>query len=71
MPHSKAVRSAPKHTDWTRNGLNQLWNFSQIKEGDRIVANRGTTEVLGIGTVTGPYQFDPNAEDYSHILPVR
>jgi 5-methylcytosine-specific restriction protein B len=43
----------PENPQWTKIGCEQLWRFSQIKSGDRIVANRGTTEVLGIGTVTG------------------
>jgi 5-methylcytosine-specific restriction protein B len=51
-------------------GLEQLWKFSQIKDGDRIVANRGATEVLGIGTVTGPYYYE-EGETHSHRLPVN
>jgi 5-methylcytosine-specific restriction protein B len=58
------------HPDWTRERLEQVWRFSEIRQGDRICANRGTTEVLGVGTVTGDYYFEPDAE-YSHRLPVR
>ena len=46
-----------EHTDWNKMGVEQVWKFAHIKEGDRIIANKGTTEVLGIGTVTGPYYF--------------
>jgi hypothetical protein len=54
----------------TKSGLEQLWRFArQIREGDRIVANRGTSEVLGIGTVTGPYYYVEGA-DFPHRLPV-
>jgi 5-methylcytosine-specific restriction enzyme B len=56
---------------WNKNGANQVWSFSQIQEGDRIVANKGTTEVLGIGTVTGSYYFEPNAIRHNHRLPVQ
>lgn len=55
---------------WTKPALNQVWIFSQIKEGDRIIANRGISEVLGIGTVVGDYYFDPENKQ-SHQLPIR
>jgi hypothetical protein len=58
-----------KHPDWG-SGVNQVWRFANIKKGDRIVANRGTREVLGIGTVTGPYYYDEGGE-MAHRLPVR
>ena len=48
-----------QHSEWKEHGVEQVWKFAHIEEGDRIVANRGTTEVLGIGTVTGPYFFVP------------
>jgi 5-methylcytosine-specific restriction protein B len=62
-----------QHPDWkwSKTGVNQVWVFSQIQEGDRIVANRGKTEVLGIGTVTGSYYFDANANEQKHRLPVQ
>lgn len=49
----------------------QVWTFRNIKIGDRIVANRGTKRVLGIGTVTGKYFFDENGGTHKHRLPVR
>lgn len=58
------------HDEWTKEGVEQVWQFAHIKTGDWIVANRGTTEVLGIGTVTGPYFYLPD-ERYGHRLPVR
>lgn len=58
------------HPDWTKEGMEQVWRFVQIREGDRIIANKGTTEVLGIGTVTGSYYFVPDVE-HGHRLPVR
>lgn len=56
--------------DWTKEKLEQVWKFAQIRVSDRVVANKGTSEVLGIGTVTGPYYFVPDAE-HGHRLPVR
>ena len=55
---------------WTKRGTNQAWKLSRIKEGDRIVANKGTHTVLGFGTVTGPYYF-VEGEHHAHRLPVR
>jgi len=61
-----------QHPDWTNKGLNQVWKFAHnIQEGDRIVANRGQSEVLGLGTVTGSYYYQSDAESYRHRLPVR
>ena len=50
-------------------GVEQLWKFRNISAGDRIIANNGTTRVLGVGTVTGPY-FYVQGEEYGHRLPV-
>lgn len=51
-------------------GVDQLWKFRNIGVGDRVVANNGTTRVLGIGTVTGPY-FYVEGEEHGHRLPVE
>jgi len=61
---------AAEREDWTQVGPDQVWTFAQIQEGDRIVANRGTTEILGIGTVTGPYHF-VEGQRHGHRLPVH
>jgi len=55
---------------WNKVGIEQLWKFAHIKEGDRIVANRGTTEVLGVGTVVRPCYFVSD-EHFGHRLPVK
>ncbi len=60
----------PEQPDWSREGVEQAWKFAQVREGDRVVANRGTAEVLGIGTVTGPYYFVPG-DEHGHRVPVR
>ncbi|WP_339909875.1 AAA family ATPase [Symmachiella dynata] len=57
------------HDNFTKAGVTQVWRFSQIQIGDYIVANRGTTEVLGIGVVTGPYEY-VDVDKHCHHLPV-
>ena len=59
-----------EHPDWNKMGVEQVWKFAHIKEGDRIIANKGTTEVLGIGTVTGPYYFVEGVR-HGHRIPVE
>lgn len=59
-----------EHPDWTREGVEQAWKFAQVRPGDRVVANHGTTKVLGVGTVTGPYNFVADAR-HAHRVPVR
>jgi len=63
-------RLVAERQDWTKRGANQVWKFAHIEEGDRIIANRGTQEVVGIGTVTGPYYFVPGTR-HGHRLPVE
>ena len=64
-------RLVEEHDDWKKGGVNQVWTFSRsIKEGDKIVANRGTREVLGIGTVKGSYEYVPDVK-HGHRLPVE
>lgn len=66
------VRDQHPEWKWTDSGVHQVWRFSHnVEIGDRIVANRGTKEVLGIGTVTGPYYYQSEAKDHRHRLPVR
>ena len=58
-----------KHPSWTKSRLGQAWRFSRIREGDRIIANKGKSEILGFGTVVGPYYFVSNTS-HGHRLPV-
>jgi len=67
MKQQESYRS--NHPEYEVDRSAQAWKFAQIAEGDRIVANRGTSEVLGIGTVTGPYYHTP--ESYGHRLSVK
>jgi hypothetical protein len=56
--------------EWAGKGAEQVWKFAHIDEGDRIIANRGTKEMIGIGTVIGSYYFEPGKE-YGHRLSVE
>lgn len=58
-----------QHADWAPGTADQIWSFANIREGDRIIASKGTKEVLGIGTVIGPYFFVPDVR-HGHRLPV-
>jgi 5-methylcytosine-specific restriction protein B len=52
----------------------EVWTFCNARPGDLIVANKGTSQVLGIGTVVEPgYEYLSTAyfEDFNHILHVR
>ncbi|MCX5042426.1 AAA family ATPase [Aldersonia sp. NBC_00410] len=49
----------------------ELWRMVEISEGDKIVANRGTSEILGVGTVTATgYQWRPERAEYKHTINV-
>jgi hypothetical protein len=67
---TRVAQQLEAHPDWDKTRLEQLWKLVNIRKGDRIVANRGTSEVLGIGTVDGPYYFVAG-EEYGHRLPVE
>jgi 5-methylcytosine-specific restriction protein B len=48
---------------------NELWRLMELRPGDRIVANKGTSHVLAVGTVKEPvYEHDPRRESYRHLL---
>ena len=57
-------------------GMEQVWKFRNIRPGDKIVANQGTSIVLGIGTVKEGYKYRPNvaaiekSDDHCHQLTV-
>ncbi|AVH24493.1 AAA domain-containing protein [Nocardia cyriacigeorgica] len=47
-----------------------LLAFRDLEPGDRIVANRGKTHVLAVGTVSGGYYYNEDLPEYRHIVPV-
>lgn len=49
----------------------QLLRFRDLPAGTRVVANRGTSEILGVGTVTEEgYRYDEKLPEYRHVLGV-
>lgn len=48
----------------------RLLAFRDLENGDRIVANRGTDQILATGTVSGSYRFEPDHGEYRHVVPV-
>lgn len=51
---------------------NEVWRLMELRPGDQIIANRGTSEVLGVGTVMQPgYRWRPDRGEYKHTVTVR
>jgi 5-methylcytosine-specific restriction enzyme B len=51
---------------------NEVWTFRQLEPGDTVIANRGTSQVVGIGTVVEPgYVWRPEREVYKHTVAVK
>lgn len=49
----------------------ELLKFRDLRPGDRVVANKGTSEVLGVGTVVDGYAYISRREEYRNTIPVR
>jgi MoxR-like ATPase len=70
--YNEIMRSIPElrsDPGWTPRSIEQLWTFASIQQGDVVVANRGTREVLGTGRVAGAYYFVPGQRN-GHRFPV-
>lgn len=64
----KVEETMPNHK---RGGADMVWRFArEIAPGDRVVANRGQRQVVGIGTVTGDYEFHSD-EPFPHRRAVK
>jgi 5-methylcytosine-specific restriction protein B len=51
---------------------NEVWTFRELEPGDTVIANRGTSQVVGIGTVIEPgYVWHPEREVYKHTVSVQ
>ncbi|MFI5503475.1 AAA family ATPase [Nocardia asteroides] len=48
-----------------------LLALRDLEPGDRIIANRGKSHVLAIGTVSGSYYYNSDLPEYRHIVPVE
>ncbi len=56
------------------NYSNQIWNLENFRDasiGDVIVANKGKSRALGIGIITGEYEYKPEREKYKHVRTVK
>lgn len=50
---------------------NEMWTLMELEPGDRVVANRGTSEVLAVGTVNDDgYRYRDDRAEYKHTLGV-
>jgi 5-methylcytosine-specific restriction protein B len=51
---------------------NEVWTFRELEPGDTVIANRGTSQVVGIGTVIEPgYVWRPEREVYKNTVSVQ
>jgi 5-methylcytosine-specific restriction enzyme B len=51
---------------------NEVWTFRELEPGDTVIANRGTSQVVGIGTVIEPgYVWRPERDEYKHTVSVQ
>jgi 5-methylcytosine-specific restriction protein B len=48
-----------------------LYNFVNLKPGDRFVTNKGRSLLLGLGIIKGHYQFRPDRSEYKHTVAVE
>lgn len=48
-----------------------LWNFINLKPGDKFITNKGRKFLLGCGVVEGTYNFSPDRSEYKHTIPVH
>ncbi|MDJ1131506.1 AAA family ATPase [Streptomyces iconiensis] len=48
----------------------QLLAFRDLERGDLIVANRGKSEVLAVGTVAEGYSYEPELDSHQHTVQV-
>lgn len=48
----------------------QLWTLRNLSVGDKVVANKGNSIVLRIGTVNGRYEWNPKHAHHHHTVPV-
>ncbi|MBX7133607.1 MAG: AAA family ATPase [Fimbriimonadaceae bacterium] len=48
---------------------NELWTLMELQPGDTVIANRGTSEILAIGTVNDEgYVWRPDRQEYRHTV---
>ncbi|WP_320773147.1 McrB family protein [Streptomyces sp. CRN 30] len=60
----------PQSTGGNLRLARQLLAFRDVEPGDPIVANRGKSEVLALGTVTDGYTYNTELETHQHVVGV-
>ena len=53
---------------------NQIWNIENFRDasiGDVVIANKGKSKALGIGVITGEYEFKPERKENKNIRKVK
>ncbi|MFI1681742.1 AAA family ATPase [Streptomyces sp. NPDC020607] len=60
----------PQSTGGNLRLARQLLAFRDLEPGDVIVANRGKSEVLAVGTIAEGYSFAPDLETHRHTMGV-
>jgi 5-methylcytosine-specific restriction enzyme B len=50
---------------------NELWTLRELQPGDKVIANRGTSQVVAVGTVNDVgYKWRPERNEYQHTVGV-
>lgn len=50
----------------------ELWTLMELEPGDLVVANKGISQILGVGEVVEPgYSWRPDREHYRHTISVK
>ncbi|MFD4855809.1 McrB family protein [Streptomyces atratus] len=60
----------PRSTGGNLRLARQMLAFRDLERGDLVVANRGKSEVLAVGTVVGGYAYEPGAQTHRHTVSV-
>jgi len=70
MAQSMQEKIDPKRS--FKNDSLACWEYLKVmKEGDIIIAKKGTKEYLGYGYLTSDYYYDPSRQDYHHLRNVN
>ena len=49
----------------------EVWTMRTIPKGSIVLANKGTSALLGVGEITGDYDWRAERDEYRHTRPVR
>ena len=68
---TKFEAAYPNTTGHVTTKAKELWTLAELQPGDVILANRGTSEILAIGTVTERgYEWLSEKDAYKHVVHV-